>query len=100
MADQSVCSYVGASAWQAAMAAWTTYGSGRSGLRRRASPTSSTPASAIAPASHSDAVLIGEQHRGAVGVDAGRAAGVLQQHQGQQPGRAGARPASGRAAAA
>ena len=79
---QSVSPAVGASACSAAIAAWAWNSPSRS--RARAACRISTP-SAIDRGVPPAAVLLGERHQPAVGGGAGRAAGVVEQHQGEQP---------------
>ncbi len=68
------------------MAAWIWNGPGW--LRRRQARTSAWP-SAMSVRSHSGAVLVGEADHRAVGRGAGRAAGLGEQHQGEQADRLG-----------
>ena len=73
----------GASSWIAAIAAWSWYGP--IGASASVALISAVPSS-IARRSQTRSILLGERDQGAVVADAGRPAGVGQEHQREQTG--------------
>ena len=82
--SQSVAAQDGASAWQAAIAAWATYGSGRAGGAAEARGDQRCTPSAIIARSQRERSWSASSTGSAGVVEAGRAPRVLQEHEREQ----------------